>query len=195
MIMKTWRTLSRQRVFRHEHFLTLEMHTVELPDGQIIRQWPWLITPDYANVLAETKEGRFLCFRQTKYAVRGISLAPVGGFLEPGERPLEAAKRELLEETGYRATEWIKLGSYAVDANRGAGTAHFFLARQARRVASAVQDDLEEQELLQLSRSELEYALARGRFKVLPWASTVALGLRQLDVLLTAKARRAQRGH
>lgn len=178
--MKPWKTLSRTKVLESGKFLTVEMHTVELPGGRIIRDWPWIITPDYVNILPETEDGRFLCLRQTKYAVEGTSLAAVGGFIEPGELPEAAARRELQEETGYAATEWIPLGSYAVDANRGAGRAHFFLARKACRVAQPSGDDLEEQELLLLSRAELELALVGGKFKVLGWAAVVALGLRRL---------------
>jgi ADP-ribose pyrophosphatase len=94
-------------------------------------------------VVAVTESGEFLCFHQVKYAVEGETLATVGGYLEPGETPLAAAKRELLEETGYEASKWIELGRYRVDANRGAGTAHFFLALQAHHVADRNADDLE----------------------------------------------------
>jgi ADP-ribose pyrophosphatase len=68
-----------------------------------------------------------------------------------------------------------------VDANRGAGLAHFFLAQGARRVAEAHPDDLEEQELLLLSQVEVESALEAGEFKVLPWATIVALALRHME--------------
>ena len=179
--MKPWKTLSRRTIFQHERFLSVELHEVELPDGRVIDVWPWIVTPDYVNVLAETQDGRFLCFRQTKYAVEGVSLAPVGGFIEPGEAPEAAARRELLEETGYESPDWIRVGSYAVDANRGAGKAHLYVARRAARVASPTADDLEEQELLLLNRTDLERALADGEFKVLAWAAAVALGLRRLD--------------
>jgi ADP-ribose pyrophosphatase len=140
-----------------------------------------VITPDYVNVFVVTEDSEFLCFRQTKYGVEGSTLAAVGGYVEPGEEPLDAARRELLEETGYEAPEWTSLGHYRVDANRGAGMAYLFLARGARRVAEADADDLEEQELLHLSRSEVEAALAGGEFKVLPWTTVVALALLYLD--------------
>ena len=142
--------------------MVVENHTIKLPDGRVISEWPWIVTPDFINVVAETENGDFLCFRQTKYAVEGASLAVVGGYLDPGETPLAAARRELIEETGYEAADWIELGHYPVDGNRGSGTAHFFLARGSRRVAEPDADDLEEQELLHLSRAEIEAALAAG---------------------------------
>ncbi|MBN1485207.1 MAG: NUDIX hydrolase [Chloroflexia bacterium] len=176
--MQNWKTLERRTILKHSKFLRVEEHTIELPDGRVIPHWPWIILPEYVNVLVLTEDGEYLCFRQTKYAVEGTSLAPVGGYLEPGEDPLETAQRELLEETGYRAAEWVDLGHYPVDGNRGAGLAHFYLARGGRPVARPDADDLEEQELLLLSRAEVEEALAAGQFKLLPWAALVALALR-----------------
>jgi ADP-ribose pyrophosphatase len=178
--MDSWKTLSRETVLERGKFLRVEDHTVQLPDGRIIEQWPWIITPDFINVVPVTEASEFLFFQQVKYAVEGEALAPIGGYLEPGEEPLAAAKRELLEETGYEASEWIALGQYCVDANRGAGTAHYFLALHARRIADRNADDLEEQHLLHLTRAEIETALDAGQFKALPWAAIVALALRQL---------------
>jgi ADP-ribose pyrophosphatase len=179
--MESWKTLSRRIVLDYSEFLAVEEHAVELPDGQIIPNWPWVITPDYVNVVTITRDGLFLCFRQTKYAIEGTSLATVGGFLEPDEAPLVAAKRELLEETGYEAEEWSSLGSYRTDANRGVGMAYFFLARGAHRVSEPNSDDLEEQEPLLLTRAQIKVALVAGEFKVLPWATIVALALAQTE--------------
>jgi ADP-ribose pyrophosphatase len=179
--MKPWKTLARETVFDHSKYLRVENHTVLLPDGRVIPDWPWVIAPDYVNVVAETEGGQFLCFRQTKYGVEGTTLAVPGGYLEPDEDPLAGAQRELLEETGFEAAEWIHLGSYRVGANRGFGTGHLYLARGARRVAEPDADDLEEQELLLLGRSQMETALSASKFKVLAWTAVVALALRRLE--------------
>ena len=179
--MKAWKTLARRPLLNHSKFLQVEVHTVQLPDGQIIDDWPWVITPDFVNVVVEMVDGRFLCFRQIKYSIDGSTLAPVGGYMEPGEAPLASAKRELLEETGCEAEEWIDLGHFAVDGNRGAGTAYLYLARSAHQVTQPNADDLEEQTVLFLTRAELEAALLAGEFKLLPWVTAVALALQHLN--------------
>ena len=175
--MKPWKTLSKTTLLQQGQWLTVESHKIQLPDGQVINDWSWVITPDYVNVVAIMEDGRFVVFRQMKYGVDGVALAPVGGYVEPGETPLDAAKRELLEESGCEAESWLDLGQYRVDGNRGAGTAHLYLAQGARRVADRDADDLEEQELVLLSRAEVETALAAGQFKVLAWTTAVALAL------------------
>jgi len=175
--MEPWKTVSRSLLLNHNKYLTVENHVIELPDGQTITDWPWIITPDFVNVLAITENNEFLCLRQTKYAVDGVSLAPVGGYIEPGEDPLVAAQRELLEETGYKAERWVNLGAFPVDGNRGAGVGHLFLAQDAHAVTQPNADDLEEMELLLLSRQEVETALAAGEFKVLRWSAAVAMAL------------------
>ncbi|MCC6167495.1 MAG: NUDIX hydrolase [Caldilineaceae bacterium] len=180
--LQPWRTLARRPVLQagDGRFLTVEYHTVQLPNGQVIEEWPWLRTPDFVNIVVETAQGRFVCFRQTKYAAPRVTLAVAGGYIEPGEEPLAAAQRELLEETGYAAPDWTALGEFVVDGNRGAGRAYLFLARQAVPLQPIAADDLEEQELLLLTRQEMAHALVAGEFSVLPWAAAVALALLRL---------------
>ena len=86
-------------------------------------------------------------------------------------------RRELLEETGHEADHWTWLGGFVVDGNRGCGVGHLYLARGARQVAQPAADDLEEQELLSMTRAEVEDALLAGEFKVMSWATVVALAL------------------
>ncbi|MDF1515764.1 MAG: NUDIX hydrolase [Anaerolineae bacterium] len=179
--MHPWETLSRRIILDHSRYLIVESHDILLPDGRRIADWPWIITPDFVTVIVVNANGEFVLFRQTKYAVQGESLAPAGGYLEPGEFPLTAAKRELLEEVGYTSNNWTYLGSYPVDGNRGSGIAHIYLAVDAIPVCGdtplPVSDDLEEQEIVLLSLAEVFQALMDQQFKVLPWVAAVSMAL------------------
>jgi ADP-ribose pyrophosphatase len=176
-------TRGQRTVYEGRPYLTVELRQVEWPNGTVIDDWAWVDTPDYVNVVTETEDGRLLCFRQIKYALDEPSLALVGGYMEPGEDPLPAAQRELREEAGYAAPEWIDLGCYRVDANRGMGSGHFYLARRASFVGKTESDDLEEQEPLLMTREEARAALLRGEFKVMAWAAAMALALVRLEVV------------
>lgn len=175
--MQQWKTLTRTTILDHSKWLSVEDHSIQLPDGTILEKWCWIVSPEYVNVVVQDIDERFICFRQTKYAADGLSLAPVGGYLEPGEDPADCARRELREELGYEAEELISLGRFPCDGNHGNGHANLFLARKARKVGEIIADDLEEQEIVPLHRSELQHALLNGEFKVLSWSTAVALAL------------------
>lgn len=179
--MQPWKLRSKRTLLHQPPWLSVESHEIELPDGRVIPDWAWVRTPDFVNVVAVTAEGQFLCTRQTKYAIEGVSFAIVGGYIEPDEDPLAAARRELREETGYEAESWTGFGTFAVDGNRGAGHAHLFLATGARLVGEIDRDDLEEMELVLLPPEVVRAEVLGNGFKLLPWAACVALALLQMD--------------
>jgi 8-oxo-dGTP pyrophosphatase MutT (NUDIX family) len=171
-----------------------------------------------------TKEGKFLLFRQRKYAIPGETLSPVGGFINNGETPFDAARREVLEELGVGSKrllekdrgastspivldqfgiadgkvpddepQWIFLGRYRTAANRGGGFVYSYLIVDAvPLVKGGGTDDFlrtgdaEKQELVILSKQQVEAALVRGEFKEVKWTATMSLSLlymqkRELD--------------
>src|SRR5204863_286549 len=75
-----------------------------------------------------TEDGRLVLVRHYRHGPRRGRHSLPSGFIEGAENPGEAAKRELLEETGYAAGEWSALGSYVVDGNRRCGLEHGFLS-------------------------------------------------------------------
>jgi ADP-ribose pyrophosphatase len=179
--MEHWKTLARKTVLSFNRYLTVESHDVQLPDGRVIPDWPWVILPDFVDVLPVLEDGRVLCLRQFKYGVGEVSLATMGGMIDPGESPEQAARRELYEEMGCEAREMILLGKYIMDANRHVGMAHLYLALGAKRVVEPASGDLEEQEIVTMEQPELRRMFLGGEFKTLSWAATIGLALSYLD--------------
>ena len=83
-----------------------DVHSVRSEDGtSVINDWIFMEERDAVNVAVQTAEGKFAVFRQHKYAIPGETLSPVGGFIDDGETPFEAARREVLEELGLGSTK------------------------------------------------------------------------------------------
>lgn len=74
--------------------------------------------PDYAAIVALTPERKVVTVRQYRPAVERYTLELPSGLVDPGEQPGEAAGRELLEETGYRAESVEVLGPMLPDTGR-----------------------------------------------------------------------------
>ena len=122
-----------------------------------------LLAPEWANVLAVTPDGRILLVRQFRHGTREFSLELPGGVVEKGQTPLEAAKRELSEETGYIPESIELLCSLRPNPALFGNTIHTFLAKN---VVPAGHTDFDENEELDLSfatESELKLMIIDGR--------------------------------
>jgi ADP-ribose pyrophosphatase len=120
------------------------VEAVQLPDGRTVSDFYQIRLPDYALVYAEMRDGSVPLLRQYKHGVRRVCLSFPGGALEDGESPLDAARRELLEELGLAAETWESLGSLVTNANQGCNTAHLFRATGCHAVAAPDSRDLED---------------------------------------------------
>jgi ADP-ribose pyrophosphatase len=101
---------------------------VILPDGARARR-EYIVHPGAALILPLFDDGSVLLERQFRYPVGRHFYELPAGKLEPDEPSLETAKRELLEETGYVAEHWSKLGHYYPCIGYSDERIDFFLAR------------------------------------------------------------------
>lgn len=103
-----WKILSSEYVIRRP-WLTARRDVVELPTGAINPEFYVLEYPDWVNVIAITAEGDFVMIEQYRHGLSVTSIELSAGVIEEGEEPIDAAKRELLEETGYSGGTWREL--------------------------------------------------------------------------------------
>jgi ADP-ribose pyrophosphatase len=177
--VKPWKTLARRVEFSGGPIREIAKETVQLPDGRIIPDFYTARMGDYALVYAVTLEGKVLMLRQYKHGVGRVCLTFPGGYVAPGEDPAVAAERELLEETGYRGTSLIALGSFVTNANQGCNTAHLFRIDGCRRECDPNSGDLEEMELTQFEPGELLTPSLFAEMGVLSYVTLVLLAERQ----------------
>ncbi len=92
---------------------------------------------DGVIILPVTEDGRFVLVRQYRHARGRMSLEFPAGQIDDGETPEQAARRELLEETGFTAAKMIPLGRGGLALNRDSTSQHLFLARGVRSMPDA----------------------------------------------------------
>jgi ADP-ribose pyrophosphatase len=126
-------------------------------------------------VFAETVDGEVLCLRQYRHGLRDVSLEFVAGRIDGDEPPIEAARRELLEETGYVSDEWQSLGCLVASSTQGLQDAYIFRARNAVQTQPALSGDLEDASVELLRRDQLKAAMVGGEIRVAVILAAMAL--------------------
>jgi ADP-ribose pyrophosphatase len=111
--------------------------------------------PDWCNVLAETPDGELVLIWQYRFGTDALSLEIPGGVIDPGEEPIAAARRELLEETGYEAESFELVSVVEPNPALQGNRCFTYLARGARPTGQTAFDDLEDLETVVVPAREL----------------------------------------
>lgn len=100
--------------------------------------------PDWVNVVAVTPKDEIVLIKQYRHGIRRVTIEIPGGMIDPGETPLEAAKRELLEETGYEAGGWEEIGKVVPNPAIQDNRCYTYLATSADKVKEPEFDNTED---------------------------------------------------
>lgn len=134
----TRRLLHEGRIFDLVH------DEVRLASG-LTQELDLVLHPGAVAIAPRLEDGRFVCVRQYRHALEELVLEFPAGRLELNEDPLEAAKRELAEETGFAAATWTSLGEVWIAPGWATERIHLFLAEDLDKLATppAADDDEE----------------------------------------------------
>lgn len=135
------------------------------PAGAPVLKRLVLESVDWINVVALTPDGLSVMVDQYRFGIGERTLETPGGMVDAGETPLEAAKRELLEETGYGGGEWSSLGAVQPNPAIHPHLCHHFLARDVERVREPRLGEGEAIGLELLDLAGIRAAMCDGRLR------------------------------
>lgn len=178
--MKKWKILSSSAALEEKWF-NVRKDKVKLPNGTIIDDYFVWNSGNVAMVVPVTENGKFILVKQYKHGIGEIMIEYPAGYINEGEKPLDAAKRETLEETGYKLKDIQLLAKNVHHPTKENGIVHIFLANTNERTSGTENlDENENIELLELSPKKILRMIREGEI----WADgTIAATFLVFDKL------------
>lgn len=161
-MIKPWpkiRTRSNRsyRVFSVRTDIVLSPRTHQKHDFYIIESNDWV------NIIPLTDDDQVVMVKQYRHGSREVTLEIPGGLVDDHDTPQKAARRELLEETGYQAKRWLKIGIVNPNPALFQNRCYTYLAQGLRRVADLKPDQTEDIEVVLIPLAEIPKLIRNGK--------------------------------
>jgi ADP-ribose diphosphatase len=159
MPIKPWKVLETNYFRPRFRIDKCELANGNLLDATIFEFRSW------ANIVALTKNNEVVLVKQYRHGICDVLLEFPGGVVEDGEEPIDGARRELLEETGYQASHWTQVGQIYPNPALQTNTLYCYLALDAEKVSDQNLDAGEDIEVQLLPLDELIELAKSGQFQ------------------------------
>ena len=156
-----WKVLESTYISHHPYF-TARKDRCERPDGVVVPEYFVVELPTSVCVLPLTERNEVVMVRQYRHPLGETILEIPGGFVDKGEDPAQAIRRELLEETGYAFEEVVPLGRTAANPGVLNNYTDLFLARNGRKVQAQSLDPNEDIEVVLVPLEKVKDMLLKG---------------------------------
>lgn len=167
----------RREIIDDSHFLSIEKYNCFLNNGEVIKRERILknkVDGSAAIIMAQTNDEEILLAIEPRvFTKRTVDIGFPAGYIEKNEQPIQAAKRELLEETGYESNDFISLGSFYQDQGCSSALNHYFLARNCVKVKEQSLDEGEFIKYILVTRKELDWLFENEYIQGLNSAYTI----------------------
>lgn len=162
--IKKWKTLSTEYLIKRP-WLTARRDAVQLPSGEINDEFYILEYPTWINVIAITEDNRYVMVEQYRHGIDKVSIELCAGVVEDGESPLDGARRELAEETGYTGGEWELTTVLSPNPSTQTNYTYCFTARGVKLTGEQHLDRTEDINVHLIDREELLRLLNEDKIK------------------------------
>lgn len=162
MTLKPWKLISSRRSDSFRIF-SLRTDKARSPRTGEEHDFYVLESTDWVNVIPLTPEGRIILVRQYRHGRRQMSLEIPGGIVEDQDSPESAARRELMEETGFRESEMIPIGMVHPNPAFLSNCCYTFVARDVVRIGDLQLDEKEDIEVLERPLTDIPSMIREGQ--------------------------------
>lgn len=176
---EAWKRLRSERLLETPYF-ALRSDRLRLPGGAVKDPYYVVERPDAAIIFPLTAEGEVVLVRQYRPPLERMELGLPAGLVEEREKPEDAARRELLEETGYSGDHWEPLGSLASSPSLKDNWAYLFLARGVEKSAPPAPDEHELVEVVRVPVGDLRGLIRSGEIVSSSGVAAIMLALERL---------------
>ena len=172
-----WEEISTEHIVQDE-WIDFRKSSFRFPDGNVFEPYYTYSRRDYVVIVASDEDGKFICVKQFRQGIREVTTEFVAGGIEredgkqygsrenaSSEDALEAAKRELSEESGYVSDEWSHLITIPSNATIADNYAYIYVAKNCRKVSGQSLDEMEFLNVELYSAEDIEKLIAEGNFK------------------------------
>lgn len=173
-----WEEIRTEHIVQ-DQWIDFRRSAYRFPDGSVFEPYYSYSRRDYVVIVASDEDGNYLCVRQFRQGIKEVTTEfPAGGIertdgkeygsgrgSSAAEDALEAAKRELLEETGYVSEDWNFLLTVPSNATIADNYAHIFMARNCRKFGDQNLDETEFLNVRKYSANEIEDMIDQGNFQ------------------------------
>lgn len=182
MKQQSWRIVSSEYLV-NAPWAVLRKDSCIMPNGYIVPEYYILEYPNWVNIVALTEENMIILVRQYRHGVKESILEIPGGVIDEGEDSLTAAKRELLEETGYWFDSFEKICDLFPNPATSNNITTTYLARGGKKVQEQELDSQEDIEVILKSPCEVKQLLLQNKFGQALHSAALFYGLLNLEEL------------
>lgn len=159
--LKNWIIKKEDTEYKVRIFEILKRR-MEMPDTGKSGDFYVINAPTWVNVIPLTSDGKIILVEQYRHGIHDISLEIPGGVVDEGEPALEAAKRELIEETGYTSTRWRKIGQVSTNPAIMTNYCETWLAEDCRLTHNLAPDEFEQLKVVEIPVVQLPDLIHQG---------------------------------
>lgn len=161
-MIKPWPKI-RTRSTQSYRVFSVRTDIVRSPRTSLEHDFYIIESNNWVNIIPLTSDHQVVMVRQYRHGSGKVTLEIPGGLVDSGDTPKKAAARELLEETGYQAKKWLKIGVVNPNPALFNNRCYTFLARDIRKVADLKPDQTEDIEVVLVPLSEIPEWIRTGK--------------------------------